>query len=135
MTPTAVRLLAATTVIAAACIDPTDACGCSPPPPSVVVRGRVLDAADAPVAQARVVVDGVPGTISLDPPMFINVSATTDANGAFVTRAYSRYGSGEMTLRAAVVRAGTTDTVRVRLGTNARFGGAPDTVDVTVRLR
>ena len=137
MSRLAVRLLAAVTAIAIACTGPTDACGCSILPPAAVVTGRVIDAADAPVAGARVALDGVPVTMSAEPSfIFFGDPAVTGADGRFVTRAHARFDDGELALRAAVVRAGSTDTVRVRVGTTARFGGAgaPDTVDVTVRL-
>jgi hypothetical protein len=137
MTRTLVRLLAAVTVIAVACTNPHEACGCDPMPPLVVVAGRVTDAAGKPVANARVAIDAVPATFSSEPAFAFDHVATTATDGSFVTRAFQHYSDGEMALRATVVRAGTTDTVRVRVGAAVRFSegrSVPDTVSVTVEL-
>lgn len=132
-----VRLLAAATVMAVACTNPGEVCGCTPPPASVVVKGRVTDAAGAPVAGARLALDLVPATMSADPYLYFIEPVTTASDGAFVARAYTDFGPGEMSLRAGVVRAGTTDTVRVRLAPTVDFTGQrnpPDIVDVVVAL-
>ena len=136
MSRTAVRLLAAATVLAVACTDPTEVCSCSIPLPSAVVTGRVIDGADAPVVGARVAFDGVLATMSSEPAFLLpGDPAVTDAAGHFITRAFGHAASGELALRALVVRAGSTDTVRLRTGATARFGSSvPDTVDVTLAL-
>lgn len=140
MTRTFARLLAAATVVTAACTIPNEACGCSLVPPTVVVTGRVTDAVDAPVANARVALDAVPATLSSEPPFHFAEVATTGSDGSFVVRARNATveGNGEMALRAGVVRAGTTDTVRLRVAASLRFvagRSVPDTVkNVTVKL-
>ena len=139
MTRTFARLLALVTAVAVACTDSPTACGCSLVPPTVVVTGRVIDASDAPVANARVGLDAVPATFSSEPPLqFVNM-ATTRSDGSFVVRARNATieGNSEMALRAGVVRAGTTDTVRVRVAAGLRWVAGlpqPDTVNVTVKL-
>lgn len=140
MRPLHKRLLLVTLAGIAACLTPTDSCGCSPPPPSdaqVVVVGMVTDMVGAPVVAARVAFDGVPPTMSIDPPIAPNApAAVTDADGRFATRAVTRYAPGEQVLRAAVVRAGSTDTVRRRLDV-ADFrspGSSLDTVRLTLAV-
>ena len=137
MTRTLARLLAFTAVMAVACTGPTEVCGCSPQPEILVVTGHVTDAADAPVAGARVAIDAVPATFSSEPPFPFERPATTGADGSFAIEVFDYYGAPELALRAGVVRAGTTDTVRVRLVTMvaADAGGSmPDTVNVTLKL-
>lgn len=138
MTRVYARRLAFSTVMAVACTGATDVCGCPPlPPVAVVVTGRVTDAGGAPVAGARVAVDAVPAIFSSEPIFHFIDPTTTGADGAFVTRALATYGPGPMSLRASVVRAGTTDTARVRLPVIVQFDdrrSTPDTVNVTVSL-
>lgn len=135
MTRTFARLLAVSAVMAVACAWPTDACGCTPPPPvAAIVTGRVTTAADAPVARARVAIDVVPATFSSEPAFDFGSAITTRSDGSFVARPRTFYGTRDLALRAAVVRAGTTDTVRLRLAATVRFDGTPDTVAVTVKL-
>ena len=137
MTRTFARLLAVATVMTVACAGPTEACGCTPPPPRVVVTGHVTDASDAPVPDARVAIDLVPAIFSSEPAFHFDSPVTTKTDGSFVTRAFFHYGQGDMALRAAVVRAGSTDTVIVRVPAMVRFQdgrSTPDTVDVTVEL-
>ena len=132
-----IRALAVVGLVTAACNSPTADCGCLPPLRAVVVTGRVVDASDAPVANARVAADGVPRTMSYDGPIQVyRLAATTGANGEFVVRAYSAFDADTLALRAMLVRPGTADTVKVRLG-DARFPderGPLDTVHVTVQL-
>jgi hypothetical protein len=137
MRPTLVRCLTTLVLLAIACSNPNEVCGCSIPPPSVIVSGRVLTANDAPVVGALVFADGVPMEMSAEPPMNAPEHTVTDATGAFSVRAVSLYLSGtpEMALRVGVVRSGTKDTVRFRPGA-ARFvtGSTPPPVTVTLRL-
>lgn len=123
-------------VLAAGCLWPTEACGCTPPRAAVVVLGTVTDAAGQPLTGTRVHLEGVaPGDSAL-PPRLGWVSATTDAAGAFATRAHARGAPGEYVVSAAMVRAGGADTVW-RSGGVARFRsdfGPLDTVRVTLRF-
>lgn len=69
-------------VAVAACLSPTDGCGCPPTPASALIAGTVLDTAGAPVANATVLgyLEGAGGCIAR------NVSdglATTDAEGRY----------------------------------------------------
>ena len=130
------RALAALAVIALACSTPTDVCGCPPARSAVVVAGTVADAAGAPVAGARILLDAVPLTLSSEPPIAYSIVPVTDAAGAFAGRAYSLWADDEQALRAAVVRPGTADTVRLRLGaaTLRPEHGRLDTVRVALRL-
>ena len=130
-----VRPLVAVALVVAACTTPTDVCGCSIPPYSVPVVATVVDAADVPVAGARVALDGVPPTMSADPRFFLNYLRDTDEAGVVATRAYSTFTLADQALRAMVIRAGSTDTLRVRLAGTATFSREDaDTVRVTVRL-
>ena len=128
-----VRSLVAVAVLGAACSFPTDTCACTPARFAVVVAGRMTDPLDGAVVGARVVLDGVPPTMSAEPPIIFDQPAVTDASGSFVTRAYSLHGEGRLALRAAVVKAGTTDTIMLRVG-SATFRRTSATLD-TVHLQ
>ena len=129
------RCLTIVGILAVACTNPVDVCGCTIPSASLVVTGRVVDQADAPVAGARVRFDGVPLNRSVEPPFHGGEPATTDATGAFRGRAYSQYPDDEQAVRAAIVPAGAVDTIRLRIGTGRfRLPHELDTVRVTIRL-
>ena len=122
--------------IVVACSSPTDACGCSPIPPGVIVVGTVTDASGAPVVGAQLLLDGIPDTTTVEPPLADDGRTFTDETGEFTERVLSRnYLAGELILRAGVIEAGTTDTVRLRLG-RARFrSGSPlDTLRVAISI-
>ena len=119
-----------------ACSSPTDVCGCTPMPPSVVVVGTVTDASGAAVVGARLLFDGVPEAMAVDPPLIDFDFAVTDQEGEFADRVLNwEYAMTELVLRAAVVEAGTTDTIRLRLGP-ARFrtGARIDTIRVAISI-
>ena len=128
------RCLTIAGVLVVACTNPSDVCGCSIVPANVVVTGRVIDQADAPVAGARVSFDGVPLNRSVEPPFRPREAAITDATGAFRGRAYSQYPDDEQAVRAAFVPAGSSDTIRLRIGTGRFRLPLVDTVHVTLRL-
>src|SRR5690349_16363693 len=122
-----VRTSVALAVVAIACTNPTGDCSCTPLTARVIVRGEVLDAGGAPVRGARVALDGVPASLSVDPPGTWGSTVLTGVDGRFRTYAGTSYtGTGigsELALRAVVVRAGSSDTVRLRPGM-ARFRDA-----------
>lgn len=127
---------ALTIAVVIACSNPTDVCGCTPLPPGVVVVGTVTDGSGAAVVGARLLFDGVPATMSFDPPLVDHDFAVTDGEGAFADRVLNReYAMSELILRAGVVEAGSPDTIRLRLGP-ARFrtGGRHDTVRVAISI-
>jgi hypothetical protein len=129
------RCLTIVGLLAVGCIDPTAACSCTLTAPTVVVTGRVIDQADAPVAGAHVRFDGVPLNRSVEPPFRGGESATTDATGAFMARASSQYPDDEQAVRAAIVPASSSDTIRLRVGAGRfRLPEHLDTVRVTIRL-
>lgn len=119
-----------------ACSSPTDVCGCTPLPPSVVVVGTVTDANGAAVVGARLLFDAVPDTMSFDPPLVDDNFTVTDEDGEFADHVLNwQHAPGDLVLRAGVVEAGTTDTIRLRLGL-ARFrtGSRLDTVRVAISI-
>src|SRR5688572_14609906 len=122
--------------IAIACSSPTDVCGCTPLPPGVIVVGTVTEPSGAPVVGARLLFDGVPETMSFDPPLDDDDITVTDARGEFSKRVLNwDYPTNELVLRAGVIRAGTTDTVRLRLGVATfRTGSRIDTVRVAMSI-
>ncbi len=98
--------------------------------------GVVTDAAGAPAAGSRVLLDAVSPTMSFDPPLTDHSLTITDAEGEFSARVHEEEGHlGELALRAGVIKAGTTDTLRFRLGM-ARFrtGSALDTIRVAITV-
>ncbi len=118
------------------CSTPTQMCGCPPARSAVFVIGAVVDAGGRPVADARLALDGVPPERAADFPQGGFGGTRSDAVGEFRTLAYSGFAPGMLELRAAVVRPGTADTVRLRLGP-ARFrdeDDRPDTVRASLRL-
>lgn len=119
-----------------ACSTPTEVCGCSPPIPAVIVEGTVTNASGAAVAGARVLFDGVAPEMASDPPLSDWLTTVTDAEGEFSGRAYSRGGqSGQLVLRAGVIKAGSTDTLRFRLGLANFHSGTPfDTIRVAIAI-
>lgn len=129
-------LAALTIAVVIACSSPTDVCGCTPLPPGVVVVGTVTDASGAAVVGARLLFDGVPETMSFDPPLIDDDFTVTNDEGEFADRVLNwKYAESDLVLRAAVIEAGTTDTIRLRLGP-ARFraGGTLDTVRVAISI-
>lgn len=68
--------------ILAACLSPTDGCGCPPAPASAVVSGVVHDSAGLPVAHATVLgyVEGLDGCVARN---LTDGLATTDALGRY----------------------------------------------------
>ena len=132
----ATPLAALTIAVVVACSNPTDVCGCTPLPPGVVVVGTVTHASGAAVVGARLLFDAVPETMSFDPPLIDHDFTFTDDEGEFADRVLNReYVESDLILRAAVVEAGTADTIRLRLGP-ARFraGGRIDTVRVAISI-
>ena len=131
------RTLAAAVAAAVllACTLPTDACGCTPARSWVFVIGTV-DAAGAPVSGARVYLDGASPATAAAMPVYVGPypDATTDAAGAFRAPAYSMGAPGTLALRAAVVRPGAADTVRLAAGTALFRLERPDTARVTLHL-
>ena len=121
--------------IVVACSNPTTVCGCSPIPPGVVVTGAVTDASGAPVVGARLLFDGIPDTTTVEPPLEDFSLTVTDEDGEFMKYVLNeRYFPGELILRAGVIKAGTTDTLRLRLGRARFFSGTPDTVRVAISI-
>lgn len=116
-----------------ACSTPTELCGCSIARAAVVVKGTLHTEAGEPVPGVQVNFDGVPATMSADPPMALDHPATTDAQGAFTTLAFSVFGSAEQTIRAVVIGAPHADTLRLRTGAMGAFREGSATLD-TVRL-
>ena len=119
-----------------ACSSPTDLCGCSLPLPTVMVEGTVTDASGAAVVGARLLFDGVPQEMSFDPPLQSGMLIFTDAEGEFSGRAQTNgIHSGELALRAGVIEAGTTDTLRFRLGLVRFRDRTPfDTIRVAITI-
>ena len=141
MTPSVLQrrrtpLCALAIAIVIACSSPTDVCGCTPLPPGVVVVGTVTAPSGAPVVGARLLFDGVPEAMSFDPPLEDDEITITDERGEFSKRVLNwDYATNDLVLRAGVIRAGTSDTVRLRLGV-ARFrtGSRLDTVRVAISV-
>ena len=128
------RVVLVGAVMALGCFSPTSVCGCTPPRSRVYVRGTITDSRGAPVVGARLYLDGVPPDQATSYPVFVGEfsDAQTDAAGAFGGLAYSVYSPGVLAMRAAVVRPGLPDTVRLSAG-QAPFrdqGAAPDTVTI-----
>ncbi|MBA3889104.1 MAG: carboxypeptidase regulatory-like domain-containing protein [Gemmatimonadaceae bacterium] len=120
-----------------ACSIPTDLCGCPPARSAVYVRGTLTDANGLAIAGARVYLDGVPTGTTADLLALNGFGASqTDADGAFRGLAYSMFSPGPLALRAAVVRPGLPDTVRLAAGlaTFRYERDRPDTVSVDLRL-
>ena len=120
-----------------ACSTPTGmVCACPPSRSILAVVGTVRDAGDAPVAGARVYFDAVPAGIPESSRFYTPLGvAQTDAAGAFGSLLYNLFGSAQE-LRANVVRAGSTDTLRFNLGAFAFRSERerPDTLRTTIRL-
>jgi len=119
-----------------ACSNPTDVCGCTPLPPGVMVVGTLTDASGAGIARAQVLLDGIPPAVPFDSPLDDDGPTLTDASGEFRERVLNWNGQlGELVLRAGVIEAGTTDTLRFRLGM-ARFrtGSPLDTIRVAIAI-
>ncbi|MES2524408.1 MAG: hypothetical protein V4617_17045 [Gemmatimonadota bacterium] len=116
---------------------PTEMCACPPSRSAVVVEGTLRDAADAPVANTQLFLDGVPANFPQEALATLwGTRATTDASGAFRVLVYSMYGPAPMTLRAVVVRTSPADTIRLA-GGQVPFRHereVPETVQVTLRL-
>jgi hypothetical protein len=140
MTPSRIaRVLVVGVVALFACTTPTSLCGCPPTRSTVLVGGTLLDAGGVPVSGARVYLDGAPRPATGQPvPQYLDFtqSVTTNTAGSFRALAYSIYSPGTLELRAAVVRPGVADTVRLVVGL-APFHNereTPDSVYVTLRL-
>jgi len=134
-----VRPLAFGVMAILACSAPTEVCGCSPARSVVLVRGTLLDTSGQPVAGARLHFDAVRRpTTRPDPEQFIGprADATTDSVGAFRATVYSYFMPTGLELRAAVVRPGVLETVRLHVGPvpfrNDRV--RPDSIRITLRL-
>ncbi len=121
-----------------ACSIPTALCGCPPARSTAYVRGTLTDANGLAIAGARVYFDAVPtspGTAY--PPVVAGLGESqTDAGGTFRGLVYSLFSPGPLALRAAVVRPGLPDTVRLAAGlaTFRHERDRPDTVSVNLRL-
>ncbi len=113
-------------------------CGCPPARSAVFVRGTLTDATGDPVAGARMYFDGVRLDQTAAYPLTAGGpgDAVTDREGAFRGLVYSGHAPGRLALRAAVVRPGQPDTVRLAAGEAAfRYERErPDTVTVHLRL-
>jgi hypothetical protein len=140
MRPRMARVLVGGVLALFACTTtPTSLCGCPPSRSTVLVGGTVLDAGGAPVSGARLYLDGAPrsGTGQSAPQYLDSApSATTDATGSFRALVYSPYSPGILELRAAVMRPGVADTVRLVVGL-ASFHDErtqPDSIYATLRL-
>ena len=130
------RMLLASGAALIACSTPTGMCGCPPMRSRLAVVGMVRDAGDAPVAGARVYFDAVPEGIPEHARFYAGLGvAQTDAVGTFSSLLYSMFRSAQE-LRANVVLAGSTDTLRFNLGASAfrLENERPDTLRTTIRL-
>jgi hypothetical protein len=136
--PLAARCAVACVGATLACSIPTELCGCPAARSTVFVRGTVTDAGGVEIAGARVYLDGVPASQASANPIYVSGpgDAQTDAADTFRGLAYSVYAPGSLALRAAVVRPGLPDTVRLAAGAaNFRHErDRPDTVSVDLRL-
>lgn len=138
MTRRLARIVMAIALTALACSHPTDLCSCSPPMEegSAYVIGSLRDASDAPVAGARIGLAAAHPQAGAPRTIIFSVSiSTTNAAGEFRgTVRESR--TGPLTLYAAVLRPGGSDTLRFEAG-SVTFRSppvVPDTVNIMLRL-
>lgn len=113
------------------CILPTESCGCTTPPPQIMLIGKLVDGASLPVAGARVFL----GTSSAENPtaaeLYVSAVGVTSADGEFRGLAYHPGGLSAPWVHLRVVRAGSTDTTRIRGGRISTFRYPSDGIDST----
>ena len=127
-------IAAAALVIIAACVTPTDVCGCVAAPSVLRVSGTVRDARDQPIANARVSILNQPVGFPGDP--FSTAGQPwygTDSRGNFVAETASPT-PGRYEIRGRVVRQSGSDTVALVLGVGELRppAGRVDTLRVAV---
>lgn len=114
-------------------------CGCPPARTHVVIAGHVQDAANAPVAGARVEFDAV--RVSRDTLPFRSETGsteatTTDTAGVFRSRVFSLSGPEQYHMRLRVIRNPSRETTMISIG-RVRFvfdRERPDSIFVPLRI-
>ena len=128
-------VLAALGAILASCSSPTGMCACPPARSSVFVVGTLVDATGVPISGGRIYLVGVSPRAEGQPLFASDLTARTDADGAFRGRVYSMHSPSDLLVRGLVITPAATDTIVVDAGT-ARFrheAQRPDTVRVDIR--
>ena len=120
----------------AACVTPTDACGCVAPPSALRVHGTVRDLRGLPVAEARVsILNRSVGFPNTSFGTLGRLAYTTDSVGDFLAET-TNLTPGQYEIRGSIVRRGATDSVVLDLGHAElrSLRGRVDTIRVAVAM-
>lgn len=128
--------VAALGVVLASCSFPTDMCACPPARSTVFVVGTLVDANGAPISGGRLYLVGQSPRVEGQLLFASDLTATTDAGGAFSGRVFSLHSPGELVVRGLVITPTAGDTIVVEVGP-AQFrheAQRPDTLRVSIQI-